>query len=176
MKEKNTQKKINNKKLFSQIIIIILFTSILVISLITLYSTTRASNLAFGDYRFYVMESESQPNIALKGDLVIAKRMKLGEVKKGDKIVYGNKTYYYCDEVVQLKRNNAIVKMVIAENNGIKYQFSEQEISGKVIKNIHKIGKIINFLKTPVGIVVFAIFQIILFILLVIILKICIIF
>lgn len=166
MEEKKEQKIIINKKLITQIIAIILFVVILVLSLITLSSSVKASNLAFGTYRFYIMESEAQPNIALKGDLVIAKKLKYGEVQKGDSIVYSDGKFYYCDEVVQTKKNNTIVKMVIAENEGVRYQFAEDEVSGKVIHNIHGLGNIISFLRTPIGMVFFVIFTICVFLLL----------
>ena len=111
MKNKKEQKKYFNKKVITSIFAVILFVSILVISLITLASTVKASNLAFCKYRFYIMKSESQPEIALKGDLVIAQRLKLGEAKPGDKIVYGDGEFYYCDNIEQTKKINTITKI-----------------------------------------------------------------
>lgn len=163
MKNKKEQKKYFNKKVITSIFAVILFVSILVISLITLASTVKASNLAFCKYRFYIMKSESQPEIALKGDLVIAKRLKLGEAKPGDKIVYGDGEFYYCDNIEQTKKINTITKMITAQRDGIKYQFSEDEVSGKVVYTIHELGDIISFLRTPVGTIIFVIFVVCIF-------------
>lgn len=58
------------------------------------------------------------------------------------------------------------MKIIIAENDGIKYQFEESEIEGKVVYSIHKVGNIITFLRTPIGIIFFILFIICLFILL----------
>jgi len=181
MENKKVQKKTNNKKISSstvalRISAIILFMVMFITFLYTLYSSVIASNLAFGDYRFYIMEAENQANVASKGDLVIAKRLKLGEVQVGDKIVYGDGKFYYCDDVEEIKKKNTVVKMITAEVDGIRYRFSEEEISGKIVKNVKIIGNMIKFLKSPIGIVVFLSIVITIIILLLIILKIWIIF
>lgn len=154
----NTQKKKVfefNKKTITACIAVLLFIIILVLSLITLFSSVKASNLAFLDYRYYIMDATSKENIAKKGDLVIAKKAKYGQTSIGDSIVYGDGKVYYCDSVVDVKKNNTVTKMIIAENAGIKYQFSEDEISGKVVKVIPGLGSFISFLRTPLGIVFF---------------------
>ena len=170
MEENNKQKKKRNKraiKRFLQVFIVIFSLTILILSLITLSSTVKANDLAFGRYRFYIMRTDSRPNAALKGDLVIAEKKDLGQLKVGDYIVYGGENkLYYCDEIAEIKKVNIVNKVVTAESDGISYQFNENEISGKVIKNIHKLGNIITFLRTPVGIVLFIIFIICLFALL----------
>lgn len=177
MENKKVQKKTDNKTIATSTVVlrisaIMLFIAIFITFLYTLYSSVIASNLAFGDYRFYIMDAENQTNIALKGDLVIAKKLKLGEVQVGDKIVYGDGKFYYCDDVVEIKKKNTVVKMITAEVDGIRYRFSEEEISGKVTKNIHFVGNIINFLKTPIGTLIFISIVIVSIILLAIILKI----
>lgn len=155
MKDQKEQKKYFNKKMITAVSAIILFVFILVISLITMASTIKASNLAFGRYRFYIMKSETQPEIAENGDLVIAKKLKSGEIKPGDKIVYGDGKFYYCDNIEQTKRINTITKMITAQRDGIKYQFSEDEVEGKIICTINEVGNVISFLRTPIGMVFF---------------------
>ena len=163
----NNQKNIKARKVFLQIVIVVFSLTVLILSLITLASTVKAQgNLAFGRYRFYIMRAESQPNIAKVGDLVIAQKLDAGQLKVGDNIVYGGKEVYYCDNIVQIKKTNIVNKLITAENNGISYQFDETEISGKVVKVIPKLGNIIAFLRTPVGIVFFILFVICLFALL----------
>lgn len=163
----NTNEQITiNKKIIAEIIAVILFLIILTISVITLASTTKASNLAFVKYRFYTMKSESQPQIAEVGDLVITKKIKNGEIQKGENIVFKDDTFYYCDEIVGTKTNGAIVKIIIAEKNGVKYQFSEDDVEGKIVKTIPKLGRIIDFLRTPIGFIVYALCTILIFIML----------
>lgn len=163
MEEKKNKNKFFNKKLISLFFVVLLFVFILITSLITLYSTVRTSNLAFGKYSFYIMKSEMQPDIARKGDLVITKKCKYGQIEQGDKIVYGDGVFYYCDKIEQTKETNTYTKMIIIQNDGIKYQLSENEVKGKVVHTIHDLGSIIEFLRTPLGMVFFIVFMICIF-------------
>lgn len=156
---KNENNSLKTKTMVLRTSIVIISLTILILSLITLASTVKASdNLAFGRYRFYIMRDQSQPEIAETGDLVIAHKMDPGEIKAGDKIVYKGNEFYYCSKVIETKKSNIVNKIIIAEKNGISYQFDETEISGKVVKDIHNLGNIISFLRTPLGIVFFTLF------------------
>lgn len=169
MNDQKEQKKKNNNKIKSIVKIVIILTLIvliLAITLITVFCTTIASNLTFLNYKFYVMEAESQPYIAEKGDLVIVKKAKPGEVIKKDNIVFRDGEFYYCDNVVETKMINTVYKMIIAENEGVRYQFAEDEIEGKVVRKISNLGNIILFLRTPIGVLLFTIFVICVFLLL----------
>lgn len=166
--ENNKQKRnsIVIKKRILQAFIVIFSLTVFILSLITMVSTIKVSNLAFGRTQFYIMKSNSYPEIAEVGDLVIAKRMEPGEIKTGDKIVYKDNEYYYCETVKTIKKNDIVNKIVVAEKNGINYQFNENEIKGKVVNKIHRLGAIISFIRTPFGIVMYILFLICLFALL----------
>lgn len=160
MNNENMQNDKNNmiKPRVKIVIILIIFVLMLVVILMMEFATIVASNLAFMDYKFYIMQSENQQNIAEKGDLVIVKKTKTGEVKKGDIVVFKDKNFYYCDEVIETKKVNIVYKMIIAENEGVKYRFEESEIEGKVVGKVYNLGNIILFLRTPLGIAIFIIF------------------
>lgn len=100
------------------------------------------------------------------GDLIIVKKTKSDEIQIGDDIVYGDNEFYYCNNIAQTKKVNTITKMIIAEKDGVRYQFDESEIEGKIVFSIHKIGNIIIFLRTPMGILFFILLIICLFVLL----------
>ena len=163
MKEKNSKSNFGGKKIILLIFAIFLFVFMLIMLLITLYSTVRASNLAFGKYSFYIMKSDSQPEIAKRGDLVITKIHKNEEIQLGDKIVYRDNDLYYCDKIEETTEKANITKIITIQKDGIKYQLSENEIKGKVICSIHGLGNIITFLRTPVGMVFFIVFMICIF-------------
>ena len=154
------------KKKTLQAFIIVFSLTILILSLITLASSVKASNLAFGRTQFYIMKSTSQPEIANAGDLVIVKRQDPGQIKAGDKIVYKDGEFYYCDKVVQTKKSNIVNKFILAEKDGVSYQFDESNVKGTVFKTIPRLGAIITFIRTPIGIVFFMLFIICLFALL----------
>lgn len=166
MEKINERKKGKNKKLITQIIATLLFVVISILSIITVTSSVKASNLAFFKYRYYIMKAESHPQVANAGDFVIAKKMKFGDVHEGDNIVYKDGKFYYCDEIIDVKNNNSAIKVIIAEKDGIKYRFSEDDIEGKIVKVIPHLGSVIDFLRTPLGIVMFVLFIMCLFILL----------
>lgn len=158
--ENNKQMKsnVNVKKRSLQAFIVVFSLTMLILSLITLASSVKASNLAFGRYQFYIMKSTSQPDIAESGDLVITEKANPGEIKSGDKIVYKDNEIYYCDSVVETRKVNIVNKIIIAEKDGVSYQFDENDVQGKVKVKMHKVGAIFTFIKTPVGIVFFTLF------------------
>lgn len=162
----NKLKKLNRKKITLQVLLIIFSLAVLIISLITLASTVKASNLAFGRYRFYIMKSQSQSGIAEFGDLVIAKKMDQGAINVGDNIVYRDGEFYYCEKIVETRKSNVVNKIIIAEKDGVKYRFNETDIEGKIVKNIHDLGDVLSFLKTPVGFIFFILIVICIFLLL----------
>ena len=108
--------------------------------------------------QFYIMKSTTQPEIAESGDLVITEKLGPGLIKSGDKIVYKDNEFYYCDDVVETRKTNIVNKLIIAEKDGVSYQFDESYVQGKVVNRIPKLGAIITFIRTPLGIVFFMLF------------------
>ena len=99
---KHEEEKRYNSKKTCPILVIILFILMLITILITIVSTIKSSgNLAFLNYKFYIMQDESKPNIASIGDLVIVKKTKPGQIKPGDSIVYSDTKIYYYDGYIR---------------------------------------------------------------------------
>lgn len=170
MKKNKEQMKKSFIKLILRIFILLLWFMILTIFLITLACTImHKNNLSFCDYKVYIMATDAHSNIAKEGDVVIAKEYKLNEISTGDKIVYynqsNNETLYFCGEVVNIKQQNNIIKMINIGNgnDNIQYQFEESMVEGKVVVVINKLGYIIEFLRTPLGITLFVIITICVF-------------
>lgn len=157
------KRKFNLKKLILQLITIIFSLTLLIVSLFVLACTVKSSNLAIGKTKFYIMQSQSQPEIANEGDLVIAKELERGKVQIGDYIVYDNGENFYCNNVVTVKQANVGNKLIVAEKNGVSYQFNETEIEGIVVKTIPTLGRIITFLRTPLGAIIYVILVICVF-------------
>lgn len=154
----------NCHKIILRIFIVLFSICLLIVTIIATTSTIKASgNLAFGKYEFFIIKEKYNTNTAEKRALIIVNKEAANEIKVGDSIVYRDNKIYYCDNVVQTKNVNNELKIIIKENDVIKYQFDQNEIEGKVIFKLHKIGNIIIFLKTPVGIILFILFTICLF-------------
>lgn len=156
----------SSKKIVLEVFIVIFSLIIFVLTLITVYSSAKFNDLGFGKYSFYIMRTDSRMYAAMEGDLVIAERQKLGELKVGDYVVYGGKKKFYCDQVAVIKDVDIVNKIITAESNGVSYQLNEDDIQGKVVKNIHNLGNFISFFRTPLGIAIFVVFTICLFALL----------
>ena len=163
MEEKKSKSNFCSKKVISLILVVFLFMFILTILLITLYSTVKASNLAFGKYSFYIMRTDTQPEIARRGDLVITKIQAKGEIQSGDKIVYSDNEFYYCEKIEETKGKANITKSITIKKDGIKYQLSGNEIKGKVVGSIQGLGEVITFFRTPFGAIVYILFIICVF-------------
>ena len=159
-------KKINVKKRVLQVCLVVLSIMVLVIVLITLASTVKASNLAFGRYRFYIMKAETKSSIAKKGDFVIAKRMNPGEIKVGDNIVYSENDLFLSSSVVQVENSEKVNNLVIAQENGVSYKYGETDIEGKIVKVIPNLGDVVKFLRTKIGFIFFVLIVICVFLLL----------
>ena len=167
MESKKEQKKKNTKieKVILRIIVVLSFLIILIISLITLASTVmHKENLSFGTYKFYIMKTDSQEDIAKQGDLVIVKQYKPKEVAVGDSIVYYTGKDYHANKVLSTETKQDILNIVSIKENGIIYKTEESKLEGKVIKTIHNLGTIIYFLRTVLGTILFFLIVIALFI------------
>ena len=168
-KKKEDNKKQDNliKRSIKFIVILAVLILMYIMILMTVFATTRAQfNLGFADYKFYAMESEAHPSIAKKGDLVIVRNNKHEEYKKGDGFVYGGQKFYYCDEVEEVRKENIVYKVLIAQDGVVKYRMYDTDVEGKVVYVIPVLGSIVWFLRTPLGIIFFILFTICLFILL----------
>lgn len=156
----------NCHKIILQIFIVLFSLCLLMVTIIVISSTIKSSgNLAFGKYEFFIIQENYKTDPAEIGDFVIVNKDATNEIKVGDNIVYKDNKIYYCDKVVQTRNVNKMLQITI-KDNGIKYQFDKNEIEGKVIFKVHKIGNIITFLRTPIGIILFILFVICLFYLL----------
>ena len=170
MEKKDEQKKKKVIKLILQIIIILFSLALLLITLFTLACTVKhKDNLSFGKYKFYIMRTDAQPEIANLGDLVIVKQYQKEDIKVGEDIVYSGSSdnkFYHTNRIIKTKQQNAIMKLIIAERDGVQYKFSESDVEGRIVNKIPKLGSIIIFLRTPLGTILFLLFVICLFILL----------
>lgn len=164
--EQNSKQKTNVSKLILRTIIMIYALILLITTLFVLACTVKNDNLSFGKYQFYIMKTDEHSEFAEPGSLVIVREYRKDEVAVGDYIVYGDGKYYYCNNVLSVNKNNIIKRMIFAEKDGIKYQFDEDVVEGKIVKVIPKVGNIIKFFRTPIGIVIFVIFTVCLFVLL----------
>lgn len=162
-KSKKQKNKFNEKVILLYTLIIIVLTILILIVI----PSIRASNLAFLSYRFYCMGTRYQDNIAIKGDLIIAKETKLEDLKPGDRIVYNNnKNKYFADELTQVFECNENSIIVKVQDSDAKYKYTNKEVKGTVIKTIPDLGSLVLFFRTILGFIFFALITICIYLLL----------
>ena len=148
MENKSKDKK--DYKIFAGIILTIFLIIYLIILII---STMKNSTLSFFEWECYIMQVDSQENIAQKGDLVIAKKIPIENITEDDIIIYTMNNYSYMSNVDSIQTGKSTTKILVKETDNVTYKFSTSDIDGVHIKTIPKLGNIILFLQTTYGII-----------------------
>lgn len=103
----------------------------------------------FGYTPLIVMSGSMEPAI-MTGDLVIIKHQTASEYEFGDIATYLEDDIAYTHRIISLENDSAILKgdsNDLADNAILK-----EDLVGKMILRIPKVGLFILFLKTPLGI------------------------
>ena len=125
-------KKIRNIFIIALCIILFVYLSICINSYIN------GNKIGIFSFRFYIMSSNSSDSEVNSGDLVIAKNVKIEDIKENDDIIY--------------KRNDSLVVKKIKDDNVINNEKVEDaQIIGKVIFSINGFGNFALFAQSPIG-------------------------
>ena len=136
-----------------QNICIVLLSIILFVYLaIGFNSMMNGDKMGFFNLRFYIMSSDSAEAGTSTGDLIIAKSIKMNNIKENDDIIYTLDDKMYVKKVIGTENNNGNVNIFV-ENDNIILNDSVQnaKISGKVIGKIRGVGNIALFIQSPMG-------------------------
>ena len=137
------------------LLLILLFTYLV----ICVNSIMNKNKIGILSYRFYIMSSDSTEANTNQGDLVIAKSMKVEDIKENDSIIYKRNNNVMIKKVIGVDRENGEVNLHI-EN--------DDTISNESIKNVNVIGGFGNvavFIQSPLGTVNILLIAICIFIL-----------
>lgn len=87
------------------------------------------------------------------GDVVIVSKVNLGEIKEGDIITFKEGNNYITHRVIEVKRENDIKFITKGDANKDPDQrtVNPEEVIGKVVFIIPKIGYLGIFVRTPAG-------------------------
>lgn len=137
---------------------------ILVLTIIILVTTTTLIKVfiykektpgILGWKTFIVLSGSMEPEF-YAGDIIVVKEMKNEKLKKGDIIAFQDNETIVTHRIIDIIKNENEEKYVTkGDNNNTedsKYVFQE-EIEGIYKFKISKIGKIILFIKSPIGII-----------------------
>ncbi len=145
--------KIKHKKRTKKIIKFIILISLIVLFIINLILSIEEKTHIFGIYMFNIVSESMEPTF-YKDDLAIVRSCNLEELKKGDIITFqqGDRIISHrISEMIQEKGEKQIITK--GDNNEVEdiEPVDIQNIYGKVVFTIPKIGKIVNYIQNIRG-------------------------
>lgn len=139
-------KKIRNIFIIALCIILFVYLSICINSYIN------GNKIGIFSFRFYIMSSNSSDSGVNSGDLVIAKNVKIEDIKENDDIIYKRNDSLVVKKIKIVENNNGHVNFYIQDDNVINNEKVENaQIIGKVIFSINGFGNFALFAQSPIG-------------------------
>lgn len=111
-------------------------------------------------YSFYIDASDSMAPAINKGDLIVAKAVKIADLKENDIIIYYDteNDIYITHRITEVLSNNEKVELKTKgdKNNTEDIQLvTEKDVKAKYIFKVGGFGNLLLFFSTTLGIVVF---------------------
>ena len=145
--------KIKNKKRNKKIIKFVILIVLIVLFLVNLMLSIEENTHIFGIYMFNIVSESMEPTF-YKDDLAVVKSCDIEELKTGDIITFKQEDRIISHRIVDITKEkeekNFITK---GDNNEVEdiEPVDIQNIYGKVVLIIPKIGKIVNYIQNVRG-------------------------
>lgn len=140
-----------NKKI-RNISIIALFIILFIYLVICINSYMNGGQVGILSYRFYIMSSNNPETNTSLGDLVIAKSVRIEDIKENDSVIYKNGNELIVRSIKSITNENGNINFYIdGSNDKTDEKIADAQIIGKVVSKIGGIGNVALFLKTPMG-------------------------
>lgn len=159
--------KIKNKKMAKKAVKYIVLVTLIILFIINLILSFEENTHIFGIYMFNIV-SESMGPTFYKDDLVIVKRCKMQELKKGDIITFKQDDRTISHRMIAITQEDGEFKFITkGDNNDIldKETVEMKDVYGKVLFSVKKIGKFIHYIQNARGLINIVIFIIIIYVL-----------
>ena len=159
--------KIKNKKMTKQIIRCIILIILMILFIINLILSFEENTHILGIYMFNIVSESMEPTF-YKNDLVVVKKCKLEELRKGDIITFKQEDRTISHRILEITKDKGEVKYITkGDNNDVqdKDLVEGQNVYGKVLFSIGKIGIIVHYIQNVRGFINIIIFIIIVYVL-----------
>ena len=159
--------KIKNKKMAKKAVKYIVLVTLIILFIINLILSFEENTHIFGIYMFNIVSESMEPTF-YKDDLVIVKRCKMQELKKGDIITFKQDDRTISHRMIAITQENGEFKFITkGDNNDIldKETVEMKDVYGKVLVSIPKLGKFVRYIQNTRGFINIFIFVIIVFVL-----------
>lgn len=159
--------KIKNKKMTKKIIKCIILIGLIILFIINLILSFEENTHILGIYMFNIVSESMEPTF-YKEDLVVVKKCKLEDLKIGDIITFREEDRTISHRIVEITKEKEDVKFITkGDNNDIpdKDAVEMQDVYGKVLFSIKKIGIVVHYIQNARGFINIAFFIVIVYIL-----------
>ena len=151
------------KKIFKRVILIIL----IILFVVNLILSFEENTHILGFYMFNIVSESMEPTF-FKDDLVVVKKIEVSNLQKGDIITFRQEDRIISHRIVKIIIEKGKMKFITkGDNNEVQDKDSIEinNIYGKVVFSIPKIGKLIHYIQNSRGFINIFIFVIIVFVL-----------
>ena len=138
-------------------LVVIIYVIVAITVTLCLLNYNEYNVTVFGNNSLILITDDSLSPDYVEGDLVIAKKEKLDEIKEGDKIFFYNENDIKLGEVKQINKYEGISSTFILDGN---HQIVEDEVIGseESVKVYPNLGKILSILESKWGFLFLIIF------------------
>jgi len=159
--------KIKNKKMTKKIIKYIILIALMILFIINLILSFEENTHILGIYMFNIVSESMEPTF-YKDDLVVVKKCNGKELQKEDIITFKQGDRIISHRIYAVTKEKGEIKFITkGDNNEVRDQepVEVQDVYGKVLFSIKKIGKAIHYIQNARGFINIAMFIVILFVL-----------
>lgn len=159
--------KIKNKRVTKKIFKYIMLNILIILFIINLILSFEENTHILGMYMFNIVSGSMEPNLEIN-DVVLVQKCDILELKKGDIITFRQDERIISHRILKVTKEKGIIKFQTkGDNNEIPDPdlVEQEQIYGKVLFRIKKIGKFISYIQNARGFINIVIFAIIVYIL-----------
>lgn len=143
-----------NSKKTRNICIVLMVLVLFIYTTIFVNSCMNNNKIGLFSIKLYIMSSDSEESNINSGDLVIAKNIRVEEIKKDDIIIFKKDNQMLVKKVTEVNNSNGKLNFFVQEDEITSNEKLEDvEIIGKIISNIKGVGNVALFMKSPLGII-----------------------
>lgn len=159
--------KIKNKKVTKRLFKCIILVCLIVLFIINLILSFEENTHILGIYMFNIVSESMEPTF-YKDDLAVVQKTKLEKLKKGEIITFKQEDRIISHRIYDISKEKGKVKFITkGDNNDVqdKDLVEFQDVYGKVLFIIPKLGKLVHYIQNSRGFINILIFVVILYVL-----------
>ena len=158
--------KIKNKRMTKNLFKCIILTILITLFIINLILSFEENTHILGIYMFNIVSESMEPTLN-KNDLVLVQKCELSELQEGDIITFKQDERTISHRILNITKDEETIRFKTkGDNNEIPDQdeVEENQVYGKVVFRIKKMGNIVSYIQTIRGFINIVIFAIIVYI------------